>query len=223
MAPDSQKAEFLKAKTERELQEARKVAANAAVAEILLDREQEKRANELAANERNRVYVFDSDVSESAVKRCITQLTAMARQEPGCAIELQINSPGGSIFDGFALIDFLRDLRKNGHQITVVGFGMVASMAGVILQAADRRVMGANSLLLIHEGSLGAVGDFGKVEDRVKLMGIMHARILELFESRAKPINAKTTKAFIKRNWQRKDWWMTANDALKLGFVDEVR
>lgn len=36
-------------------------------------------------------------------------------------------------------------------------------------------------------------------------------------------INAKTTKAFIRRNWQRRDWWLTAESCLKHGFVDAVR
>jgi ATP-dependent protease ClpP protease subunit len=105
----------------------------------------------------------------------------------------------------------------------MVTFGMAASMAGVLLQAADTRIMGANAFLLIHEGSLGAIGDFGDVEDRVELMGQMHDRILSLFETRAKPINPKTTKAFIRNRWKRKDWWITAEEAAKLGLVDEVR
>ena len=101
--------------------------------------------------------------------------------------------------------------------------GVVGGGGGVLLRAADTRVMGANCFMLIHEGSLGAVGDFGEVEDRVKLMEQMHERILALFEERAKPINPKTTKKFIRHRWQRKDWWFSGDEALKLGFVDEVR
>ncbi|MGH9380864.1 MAG: ATP-dependent Clp protease proteolytic subunit [Thermoanaerobaculia bacterium] len=203
--------------------EGREALAQAELTELSLERERDKREHELAANERHRVYVFDTDTSEGAVKKCISQLTTWARQEAGCPIEVQINSPGGSIFAGFALIDFIRDLRDRGHRITMVGLGMVASMAGVLLQAADERVMGQNAFLLIHEGSLGAIGDFGDVEDRVELMGLMHERILTLFEDRAKPINPKTTKTFIRNRWKRKDWWITAAAARNLGFVDEVR
>ena len=46
---------------------------------------------------------------------------------------------------------------------------------------------------------------------------------VDLFVERAQPINKKTTKNFIKRNWKRKDWWFSAGDAVKLGFADEVR
>jgi ATP-dependent Clp protease protease subunit len=210
---DRERAETLKLDAET-----REATARASATELLLEREQEKRARELAADEHHHVYVFDQDVNETSVKRCIGQLNAWARQDPGCGIEIQINSPGGSIFDGFALIDFIRDLQAKEHHITMLAYGMAASMGGVLLQVGDERVMGANCLLLIHEGSLGAIGDFGKVEDRVKLMGLMHERILDLFTSRS-----KVSKAMIKRNWQRRDWWMTADEALKHGFIDAIR
>ncbi len=198
--------------------EARYARAQADAAELLLDREHEKRAKELAADEHHRVYVFDQAVSDTSVKRCINQLTTWARQDPKCAIEVQINSPGGSIFDGFALIDFIRDLREKGHHVTMLAYGMAASMAGVLLQVADTRVMGANCLMLIHEGSLGAMGDFDKVEDRVELMKLMHKRILTLFTARA-----NVSEGFIRTRWRRKDWWLTAETALKHGFIDEIR
>lgn len=203
--------------------ETRQALAQAEVSEIVLEREQEKREKELTANDKHKVYVFDSAVDASSVKKCIDQLNVWHRQDPKCKIEIQINSGGGGIFDGFHLIDYIRDLRELGHEVTMVGYGMVASMAGVLLQAADRRVLGSNAFLLLHEGSLGAIGDFGDVEDRVKLMKKMHERILALFESRAQPINPKTTKGFIRKRWERNDWWLPAEDALELGFCDEVR
>lgn len=213
----------LKALTKRIEVETRTAEADAEAAELELERAKEKRALELAQNDRHKVYVFDSDVTDGSVKKCIQQLTTWARQDPACPIEIQINSPGGAINAGFALIDFIRDLRTKGHEVTMVALGMAASMAGVILQAADVRVMGANCFLLLHEGSLGAIGDFGEVKDRVKLMEMYHERILALFEERAKPINEKTTKTFIRNRWARSDWWIPSEDALKLGLVDEVR
>jgi len=205
--------------------EAREVSARAdneesaaATSRILYEREAEKRAKELAANEHHHVYVFDESVSEGSVKKCINQLTLWARQKPDCEIELQINSPGGSVIDGFALIDFIRDLREKGHEVTTVAFGMAASMAGVLLQAGDKRVMGANCLLLIHEASYGISGDHGDVEDRVEMVKIMHDKILSLFAERS-----SLNKAQIGRKWRRKDWWLPAEIALKHGFIDEVR
>lgn len=192
--------------------------AEAEVAEIAATKAKREESEELAADRHHFVYTFDTQVSDASVKSCIKALTAFARHQPGCDIELRLNSPGGSIIDGFALIDFLNQLRTDGHKITTVAYGWAASMAGVILQAGDVRVMGENAILLIHEGSLGAVGNFGEVEDRVKLMKTLHERILRLFAARS-----NMSKTAIKRKWARQDWWIPSEEALKLGFVDEVR
>ena len=207
-----------KAEAKKLLAEAREADNKAAVAGLMFDREQEKRRRELAGDEHHLVYVFDEAVDDRSVKSCIQQLTRWSRQQPKCDIEIQINSPGGSVFDGFALVDFIRDLREKGHEITMVAYGMAASMAGVILQAADKRAMGVNCLLLIHEGSFGAIGNVGEVEDRVEMMKLLHKRVLALFAERS-----NLSEAQIARRWHRKDWWLTADTALKHGFIDEIR
>ena len=168
------------------------------------------------------VYAFDQPVSDTSVKKCINTLTAWSRDEPACEITLYINSPGGDIIAGFSLIDFLVDLRANGHHIRTVALGMAASMSAVILQAGDERVMGSNAILLIHEGSLGAIGSFGEVEDRVRLIEKLHTRIFSLFASRATPINPKTTERFLHAKAKRTDWWLDSGEAMSLGLVDSI-
>ncbi len=181
-------------------------------------------ADELAKDTYHHVYVFDQPVAAKSVKECINTLTGWSRLKPdGCEIEIQINSPGGDVVEGFALIDFLHDLRAKGHKVDIVALGMAASMAGVLLQSADKRIMGKNAILLIHEAQFGASGSYGDIEDRIKLIDIMHERILDLFAERAASVNPKTTKNFIKKNWSRRDWWMNADKALQLGFIDEIR
>lgn len=169
------------------------------------------------------VYNFDTDVNERSVKQCINTLTAWSRQAQECHITININSPGGSILDGFALIDFLVELRRQGHHITTIALGWAASMGAVVLQAGDTRVMGKNAFLLIHEGSLGVMGSYGEVEDRVKLIEKMHTNIWDLFASRAVPINPKTTASYLRKLAKRTDVSLSSSEALALGLVDEVR
>ena len=170
----------------------------------------------------HRCYTFDSAVSEKSIKQCIQTLTAWSRDEPGCEITIYLNSPGGDIVEGFALIDFLVDLRNRGHHVRTIALGMAASMSAVILQAGTERIIGSNALLLIHEGSLGAIGSFGEVEDRVALMTKLHGRIFQLFADRATPLNPKTTAAYLKKQAKRTDWWLDSSEALALGIVDSV-
>lgn len=181
---------------------------------------QAKRAeqDELAADRHWHVYNFGKPVTESSVRECINQLTSWARKDPGCEVEIIFNSPGGSIVDGFALFDFLQALRTKGHKITTSALGMAASMAGILLQAGDVRIMGRQSWLMIHEASFGAGGKIGEVEDTVEWVKKVQERILDIFAERS-----NLTKQKLRNNWKRKDWWLSSDEALELGFIDEIR
>jgi ATP-dependent Clp endopeptidase proteolytic subunit ClpP len=220
-------AEKSVAEAEKAIAEARKTRIEADALDLSLtkakydaDRETEKRKAELADNKFHHVYIFDQQVNEASVKACTKQLAAWERgsdDEKPITVQLVINSPGGDVVEGFALIDYIRGMQTRGHTVNTVAYGMAASMGGVLLQVGNSRIMGQNAVLLIHEAQFGAVGSYGEIEDRVKLVNIFHDRILNLFADRA-----HVSKAFIKRNWNRKDWWLGAETALKHGFVDEV-
>lgn len=226
MSAEVQDPEFLqRAKAEKALAEARKAeaearaaAAEAEKAELALERERHKRERERVADEFHRVYRFIGEVTASTVKSCIDELTLWSRLTPGCDITLILQSPGGDVVAGMALWDFLQELREREHKLTTVARGYAASMAGILLQAGDVRVMGAESWLLIHEASFGVIGSYGEVEDRVKWVKRVQERILDIFAARS-----KLSKAAIKRRWHRKDWWLDSTEALKLGFIDEIR
>ena len=201
-------------------QQAEEVAIRLRKARHDADREDEKRRDELAGHKYHHMYTFDGVVSDSTVAKCIEQLTRWERSaEPGksLTIDLEINSPGGEIFAGFALIDHIGAMHTRGHTVNTAAIGMAASMGGVILQVGKTRLMGKHAFLLIHEASFRAGGSFANVQDEVELVEKMHDKILDLFASRS-----KMTRAQIKRRWSRKDWWLTSDESLKYGFVDEV-
>jgi ATP-dependent Clp protease protease subunit len=145
------------------------------------------------------------------------RLAYWSRTEPGCAIELIFTSPGGSVIDGMALFDFIQQLRRAGHFITTRALGWAASMAGILLQAGDKRVMAKESYVLIHEISTGAVGKIGEIEDEVKFVKKIQGRILDIFAARA---NVK--REYFAKHWKRQDWWLDSDEALKIGIIDEV-
>ena len=198
--------------------------SNARSADLFNEREEimtakTKRAEkeELAANKFHHVYNFGSVVNDSSVNSCIDQLTKWTRIDGVVDIEIVFNSPGGSIIDGFALFDYIQLLRKKGHHITTTTLGMAASMAGVLLQAGDVRRMGSEAVILIHEAAFGAMGKTGEVEDTLELAKKLQKRIIQIFAARS-----KMKAAYIEKRWRRKDWWITSDEALKLGLVDEV-
>lgn len=200
------------------LQELEQFRLNTRMGEIQVDEQERRERSLLAADAHNHVYVFNAAVTPESVRKCIDVLTTWHRNDAKCAIELQINSPGGEILEGFALIDFLLDLRNKGHNLTTVAIGRAASMGALFFQVGEKRVMGEFSMLLLHKGSLQASGDFDGVEDMVALMSMFHDKMLTLLTSRA-----KVDREFITDRWNRKDWWLNAEKALEYGFCDEVR
>ena len=198
--------------------EARKVAAEAGKAEIEFQKAYVTRQKELALDEENYLYRFNKDVSSISVQACMSKLTQWHRENPKCDMEIVFSSPGGSIIDGFELFDFIQDLRGKGHKVTTGSLGMAASMAGILLQAGDVRWIGHQAWMMIHRAAFGAIGKTYEVEDEVKLVKRIEERCLDIFVSRS-----RLTKQKIKRNWDRKDWWIDADECLSMGLVDEVR
>lgn len=213
-------ADLHRAEQRKTLAEADEAEAKATVANLVREREQEKRRKELAANEHHFVYPFSGEVTSSSVQNCVKQLMTWARTDPNCDMEIIFTSPGGSIPDGMFLFDFIQDLRKANHTITTGTYGMAASMAGILLQAGDIRWMSDMSWVLIHRAAFGVVGQTFDVEDRLKWIKRIEKQIIGIFVSRS---GGKITAQKIKRNWERADWWIDSDEALDLGLVDEVR
>jgi ATP-dependent Clp endopeptidase proteolytic subunit ClpP len=224
-------AEAYKAEAKLNLALARKHAAEAEQAEYaaaaaainLLD---VRRSEEifLAGSGENRLYHFNSGVSQQTADLCINQLSRwhrvdVARGNPDREYEIIFNSPGGGVTAGMALFDHIRYISSLGHKITTGSLGYAASMGAILLQAGDHRWMGKEAYLMIHEISAGTGGKVGEMKDDVKFYEMVCARIVQLFVERS---GKKITPTQFKKNWERIDWWIESNEALKLGFVDEV-
>ena len=218
-------AEKIKAETKKIEAEARKAEADAITAEAKAEKERielkklKKAEDKIKASDsENRVYRFNGAVDKTTVVKCRQKLTQWARLDPDSSMEIVFASPGGSITAGFELFDFIQQLRSRGHKITTGSLGMAASMAGILLQAGDKRWIGHQSWILIHRASFGAIGKSFEIEDEVELIKRIEERIINIFTTRSNLTSLK-----IKRNWDRKDWWINADEALEMGLVDEIK
>lgn len=221
-------AEKAKAETEAARAEARKtdiqaqqVAAEAEIAVLDLAKRRRAEVAELAADKHHRRYLFNGEVSAASVASCMSAVNEWVRADDGRApspIEIVFNSPGGSVIAGMALWDYLQSVKAMGHHLTTSTIGYAASMGGILLQAGHERVMGRESWLMIHEASFGASGKTGEVEDTVEWIKKVQERILAIFAARS-----NLTVRQLKNKWHRKDWWLSSDEALKLGLVDSIR
>jgi ATP-dependent Clp protease protease subunit len=164
-------------------------------------------------------YLTDS-INHVSCRVCMDRLHQWDLEDPTCDMELVITSPGGDALQGMALFDYIGEMRRKGHRITIHVLGYAASMASILLQAGSWRVIGRESWLLVHEVAADSSGKVGEMEDTVKMLEKMCARVADIFVQRAE---GKIDLETFTDNWSRKDWWMDSEEALRLGFVDEVR
>jgi ATP-dependent Clp protease protease subunit len=157
------------------------------------------------------------EITEAKCHQLRSELQAYSLLAPDSTIELTISSPGGSVFAGWALFDSLRQLSDQGHSIVTVACGMAASMAGVILQAGTLRIMGAETHLMIHEVSSFAIGKTFELKDEAELVDRLTQQMCQVYARKS-----TLTADEISARCSRRDWWLTAKEALDLGFVDMV-
>ena len=233
LARSKNAVELRKAEAEIAKLVAETTAADALAQSNLLSLAQQKRQEDaaLASDLFHQVYHFNDSISESTVRECINRLTYWHRTSPGCTIEIIFDSPGGSVFDGLALFDFIQEMKRQGHHVITHTLGMAASMAGILLQAGSERKMAKEAWVLIHEISTLAYGKSSSIEDEVAFIKRVQQRVLNIFFENAKLAHERDPKTHpkpptmkqLEEGWKRKDWWLDSDQCLRMGLVDTIQ
>ncbi len=128
-------------------------------------------------------------------------------------IHLRIRSDGGGLFEGLAVLDRIRTLKSDLYTYVEGG---AASAATLISVTGKRRFIGKNSLMLIHQLSAGNYGNFQQLEDHQENYRRLMNIIKGVYKQYTK-LPMKTLEEILKR-----DLWLTPEECLKYGMVDEI-
>lgn len=201
---------LIEMKTRRELAEAKLAEIELAVAR---DKERDRTVH---PGKIRHLYVNDA-ISGHVVDTWIDILQHWERRDPGKGIDITINSPGGSVLDGLALFDVILRLRRKGHHVATRGTGLIASMATILLQAGDERILDANSWFMIHEVSSASRGTVTEMEEQQAFSKRLNDRLMDILLERS-----TLTKRQLQARTKKRDEWLSAEEAVKLGFADRV-
>lgn len=130
-------------------------------------------------------------------------------------INLHINSPGGSVFEGIAIYNMLK---QNSAHINVYVDGLAASIASVIAMSGDAIFMPSNSMMMIHNPWTMAVGNANELRKQADNLDQITKASVQTYLAKAGDKLDKETLTQLMDN----ETWLTAQEAVDYGLADEV-
>jgi ATP-dependent protease ClpP protease subunit len=140
-------------------------------------------------------------------------VTAQLRAIGDRPIEVQINSPGGDMFEGIAIYNVLRE---HPQDVTIKVMGMAASAASVIAMAGDTIEIGAASFLMIHNCWVVAVGNADDMRETADYLAPFDAAMADVYAFRSGQSAADCAK------WMSAETYMSGSLAIERGFADAL-
>ena len=162
-----------------------------------------------------RILFLGGEVTSDVANILVCQLLYLEMIDSSAPITMYINSPGGSVYDGLAIYDTMQYV---SCPITTICTGMAASMASILLCAGEKgnRYALPHSRVMIHQPMGGVHGQASDIEITAK-------EILKLKDELFQIIADHTGKTLeeVRQDGDR-DHWMTAQEALEYGMIDEI-
>ena len=166
---------------------------------------------------KDRIIFLSEDVNPTTASLVIAQMLFLESEDPDKEISFYINSPGGSITDGMAIVDTMNYIKC---PVSTICVGLAASMGSVLLTcgAKGRRFATPNSEILIHQPLIS--GGLAGQTTEIKI----HAdHMVKTREKLNKLLSERTGQSLeqIEKDTER-DHYMTAEEALKYGLIDGI-
>ena len=166
---------------------------------------------------KDRIIFLSEDVNHVTASLIIAQMLFLESEDPDKEISFYINSPGGSITDGMAIVDTMNYIKC---PVSTICVGLAASMGSVLLTcgAKGKRFATPNSEILIHQPLIS--GGLAGQTTEIKI----HAdHMVKTREKLNKLLSEKTGQSLeqIEKDTER-DQYMTAQEALEYGLIDEI-
>ncbi len=161
-----------------------------------------------------KIYLYDTEhdgIGSGSLSSAYLQQQLV--QAAGQDVELHISSAGGSAFDAIAIYDLLK--RYPGQVITYID-ALAASAASIVAMGGHQIVMSKYALLMIHKPMAGNGGNADELLKDVQMLNTVQERLAQIYTDRT-GLDEVTINSLINAVT-----WMTADQALSLGFIDRI-
>ena len=163
----------------------------------------------------DRIIYFGMEVNADSSNVVVAQLLYLDSSDPGNDIRIFINSPGGSIYDGYGILDTMASLKSD---VATNCTGLAASFGAMILSCGTRgkRTALPHSRIMIHQPSGGCKGKATDIEIEYKEIIALKKELAEILAQRTGQTLEKVLLDM------ENDNWMTAQAAKDYGLIDSV-
>ncbi len=164
---------------------------------------------------RDRIIMLQGEFRPDMANTIIAQMLFLESENPNADISLYINSQGGDVSAGLAIMDTMHYIKSN---VSTIGMGLVASMGAVILAAGEKgkRLALPNTQIMIHQPIAGAEGQITDIEIRLN----QYQKNKKALTKYMAEFTGKTEKVL--HDAMERDNWMSAPQAKEFGLIDEV-
>lgn len=164
---------------------------------------------------RDRIVMVSGPIETNMANTIVAQLLFLESENPNADISLYINSPGGEIYAGLAIMNTMQYIKP---KVSTIGMGVVASMASVLLAAGEKgkRFLLPDATVMIHQPSAGTQGMITDMEISVR----EGQRLKKLITQKMSDFTGRKEKELF--DAMERDNWMDAEAAKKFGLIDGI-
>ncbi|HFI0249398.1 TPA: ATP-dependent Clp protease proteolytic subunit [Streptococcus suis] len=166
---------------------------------------------------KDRIIMLTGQVEDNMANSIIAQLLFLDAQDPTKDIYLYVNTPGGSVSAGLAIVDTMNFIKADVQTIVM---GTAASMGTIIASSGTKgkRFMLPNAEYLIHQPMGGTGGGTQQTDMAIAAEHLLKTR--NKLEKILADNSGKTVKQIHKD--AERDYWMSAEETLAYGFIDQI-
>ena len=128
-------------------------------------------------------------------------------------LSVRINSNGGNVFDGITIYN---RLKQHSAKVTVYIDGLAASIASIIALAGDEVIMSEGAMMMIHKPMTGVYGNSEELEAIIQRLDDVEEQLIGIYKRKTR-LDRTEIKTLLSD-----ETWMSAEEALELGFVDSI-
>src|ERR1700748_684649 len=161
-----------------------------------------------------KIYLYDTEndcIGSGSLSSAYIQ--AFLETAAGQDVEVHISSVGSSAFDAIAIYDLLK---KYPGKVTTYIDALAASAASIVAMAGKSVVMSKYALLMIHKPMVGSGGNADELLKDVQMLNIVQSRLAQIYMDKT-GLDSVTVNSLINAVT-----WLSADQALDLGFIDQV-